>query len=49
MNKSIKETENLIFSVKDQILFHLRTPKLVLSLMVIATRENTKFGVYSEK
>ena len=34
VNKSVKETENLMFSVSDQILFHSWTPKLVFSLLV---------------
>ena len=49
VNKSIKETENLIFSVKNQILFHSWTPKLVFSLVATATHENTAFGVHSVK
>ena len=49
VSKSIKETENLIFSVKDRILFHSWTPKLAFSLVATATRENTAFGVHSVK
>ena len=49
VNKSIKETENLICLAQDRILFHLWAPKLVFSLVTIATCENTTFGVHSMK
>ena len=46
MNKSIKETENLIFfSVRSNFISLINTHELVAT----ATRENTAFGVHSVK